>query len=79
MIRIGTKGDQTRTFIAGISGKTVNGTAQPVVVNGFGQLGTAPAATASTTALADSVEQLTQKLERQQRQIERLRAQVKGG
>ena len=78
-MRIGTRGDQTRTFIAGISGKTVNGTAQPVVVNGFGQLGTAPAAAASTASLAESVGQLTQQLERQQRQIERLRKQVKGG
>jgi hypothetical protein len=39
-IRIGTQGTQTATFIAGISGATISGTA--VVVNGFGQLGVAP-------------------------------------
>jgi hypothetical protein len=39
-IRIGTKGTQTATFIAGISGATVTGRA--VVVNNSGQLGIAP-------------------------------------
>jgi trimeric autotransporter adhesin len=39
-IRIGQPGIQTATFIAGISGATVTGTA--VVVNGSGQLGLAP-------------------------------------
>jgi trimeric autotransporter adhesin len=39
-IRIGRTGAQTKTFIAGISGATVMGTA--VVVNGSGQLGVAP-------------------------------------
>jgi Chaperone of endosialidase len=39
-IRIGQSGSQTRTFIAGISGATVTGTA--VVVDGSGQLGVAP-------------------------------------
>jgi hypothetical protein len=38
-IRIGTQGTQTATFIAGITGATVTGTA--VVVNGSGQLGVA--------------------------------------
>src|SRR5262245_52886893 len=38
-IRIGEQGTQTATFIAGISGATVTGTA--VVVNGSGQLGVA--------------------------------------
>jgi len=38
-IRIGTQGTQAATFIAGISGATVTGTA--VVVNGSGQLGVA--------------------------------------
>jgi hypothetical protein len=40
IIRIGTQGTQTATFIAGISGASVTGTA--VVVNGSGQLGVAP-------------------------------------
>jgi trimeric autotransporter adhesin len=39
-IRIGMQGTQTATFIAGIRGLTVTGTA--VVVNGSGQLGVAP-------------------------------------
>jgi hypothetical protein len=39
-IRIGTLGEQTRTFIAGISGTAVTGTA--VVIDGNGQLGVAP-------------------------------------
>jgi hypothetical protein len=39
-IRIGTSGDQTKTFIAGISGVAVAGA--PVKVNANGQLGVAP-------------------------------------
>ena len=39
-IRIGTQGTQTRTFVAGISGAGVSGSA--VKVNAAGQLGTAP-------------------------------------
>jgi hypothetical protein len=39
-IRIGTAGNQTTTFVAGISGTAVTGTA--VVVDGNGQLGVAP-------------------------------------
>jgi len=49
-IRVGTKGDQTRTFVAGISGKTVSGTGTPVVVNDKGQLGTASAVSAKSGA-----------------------------
>ncbi len=43
VMRFGTKGDQTRTYVAGISGRTVSGTGQTVVVNAQGQLGTASA------------------------------------
>ena len=43
-IRIGTDDKQTATYIAGISGTTLGGAAQPVVVKSNGQLGTAPAA-----------------------------------
>jgi hypothetical protein len=39
-IRIGRSADQTRTFIAGITGVAVTGA--PVVVDGSGQLGVAP-------------------------------------
>ena len=44
-IRIGQKGTQTATFIAGISGVTVSGTPAPVVIDGNGQLGTADIST----------------------------------
>ena len=77
-IRIGSKANQTRTFIAGISGAPLGG-AQPVVVNSSGRLGVEPAPSASAPSIANTVEQLTEKLERQQHQIERLREQVKGG
>ncbi len=73
-IRIGTKGDQTRTFIAGISGKTIDGTAQPVLVNDKGQLGTASAAKAQVApeplSAADG--------RRMMAEIERLKARVRG-
>jgi trimeric autotransporter adhesin len=39
-IRIGTSGDQTRTFIAGIYGATGGGSKLPVYINSSGQLGT---------------------------------------
>ena len=68
-IRIGGNG-QSATFIAGIRGTALSG--QPVVVNSSGQLGTAPAASASTASLAATVERL-------QRQVRRLRERVKGG
>ena len=75
MIRIGTKGTQNRTFIAGISGRTVNGTGQPVVVNKQGQLGTASSASAKMSAAkplsAAAGRRLLATEKRQQRQIRR--------
>jgi ribosome-associated translation inhibitor RaiA len=62
----------TAAFIAAISGKTISGPAQPVLVNAQGQLGTNSGASASTAALAATVERL-------QRQVRRLRERVKGG
>jgi hypothetical protein len=70
-IQIGTNGTQTATFIAGIRG-TPLGSAKPVVVNSNGQLGVAATPATSTASLAATVECL-------QRQVERLRARVKGG
>ena len=75
-IRIGTKGDQTRTFIAGINGKTVSGTGTPVVVNDKGQLGTASAVAATKTAAPKAATnrrfaRMEATMKRQQRQIER--------
>jgi hypothetical protein len=43
-IRIGTSGTQKRTFLAGVSGTTLTGSAQPVLVKADGQLGTATSA-----------------------------------
>jgi hypothetical protein len=45
-IRIGTKGTQKKAFLAGVSGKSISGASQPVLINGQGQLGTAAAASA---------------------------------
>jgi hypothetical protein len=42
--RIGTSGEQTRTFIAGIYGVREGGTISPVYINSDGQLGTQPPA-----------------------------------
>jgi hypothetical protein len=44
VIRIGTKGTQRKAFLAGVSGTAVSGSAEPVVVNAQGQLGTASGA-----------------------------------
>ena len=79
-IRIGGT-SQTATFIAGISGTTLGGATQPVVVNSAGQLGTATAAksAADLGQLMDTVERQQHALKSQQRQIERLRKLVKGG
>jgi endosialidase-like protein len=41
-IRLGDDAFQTRAFIAGISGRSTGGTSIPVIIDGFGQLGTAP-------------------------------------
>jgi hypothetical protein len=77
-IRIGNGSKHTATFIAGISGTTPAGATQPVVINSAGKLGVAPA-TAARPSLTDTVARLTEQLKHQQRQIERLRKQVKGG
>jgi trimeric autotransporter adhesin len=71
--RIGTEGTQTRAFMAGISGTSIAGPTKTLVVNPSGQLGTA------TAAKASDLEQLMETVKRQQRQIERLREQAKGG
>ncbi len=82
-IRIGSAAKQTAAFIAGINGTTLGGAAKPVVVNSSGRLGVAPAPSAS---LANTIEQLAAQVERQrsenarqQREIDRLRGQLKGG
>jgi len=72
-IRIGTDGKQTAAFIAGVSGVSVGGSTQPVVINAAGKLGTAPARAAG---LVSSDPRLLDELERQQREIDRLREQL---
>ena len=51
---------------------TLPGPDRTVVVNANGQLGTATGSSASTASLTETVERL-------QRQVKRLREQVKGG
>ncbi|MEA2470083.1 MAG: hypothetical protein QOE38_1082, partial [Thermoleophilaceae bacterium] len=65
-IRIGTPGTQTSAFLAGVSGATIPGPTQTVVVNSSGQLGTAPAGTAASLS----------QVRRQQQQINRLKAEI---
>lgn len=65
-IRIGAKGAQTRTWIAGISGKTVSGTAQPVLVNSQGQLGTG--SVTAKAAGSDAAAELERQKTRNRRQ-----------
>jgi hypothetical protein len=50
--RIGTEGTQTQAYVAGITGTSIPGPAQAVLVNGNGQLGTA---TASSKALKTEI------------------------
>jgi hypothetical protein len=38
-MRIGTKGDQVRTFIAGISGRAITGPTEPVIATPRGSSG----------------------------------------
>ena len=78
-IRIGTVGDQTAAFVAGISGASLAANAQPVLVSPNGKLGTAPARSGAGGPLDAAVRRLTAEVKRQQRQIVRLREQVKGG
>jgi hypothetical protein len=74
-IRIGTKGTQRSAFIAGISGQTVSGAAQPVVVNSKGQLGTASGASA-VSASSPSDARLRAHVRRQDREIATLKREV---
>jgi hypothetical protein len=82
-IRIGTKGTQKKAFLAGVSGKSISGPAQPVLVNAQGQLGTASAASAGKTAsstdrklshLQAAVKRLQRENRRQGKQIRALRS-----
>jgi hypothetical protein len=73
-IRIGTEGTQKKAFLAGVSGKTVKGTAQPVLVNGQGQLGTAAAVSAKATVSARKFSRLRAQVRTLRHEVSQLRA-----
>ena len=72
-IRIGTSGTQRRTFLAVVSGTTLSGTAEAVLVKSNGQLGTAATASAKANAAqpltAAAARRLLATVKHQQRQI----------
>jgi hypothetical protein len=81
--RIGRASNQTRAFLAGVSGTSIPGSAQPVVVNANGQLGTASAANKGAGAaksdrklsqLRAEVEALRRQVGREGAELQRLRA-----
>ena len=81
-IQIGTLGHQTTAFLQGVSGTAIPGPTQAVRVNAAGQLGTATAAfgkTSTAKPLSATVGRLAATVKRQQRQIDRLRSQVRRG
>lgn len=51
VIRVGTPGTQTATYIAGITGVTPSGSPLPVVINSSGQLGTGASAVGTVTSV----------------------------
>jgi hypothetical protein len=77
-IRIGTKGTQMKTFIAGISGVEVTG--DSVCVNSDGQLGVCPMAVSNDAkgkVYIARYEAVIRQLQKQQKQIEKLTAKLK--
>jgi len=80
VIRIGTQGTQKQAFLAAVSGKKIAGPAQPVLVNAQGQLGTKAAASAKSSArVGNSDRKLRAKVNRLQRAVRQLRAEMKRG
>ena len=78
-IRIG-GANQTRAFIAGVSGKSISGPVKTVVINASGQLGTkSPSAKLKANPLSAKVSSLNRELRRQAGEIRRLQARVRGG
>jgi hypothetical protein len=77
-IRIGTTGTHRKTFLAGVSGTSLSGTAQPVLIKTNGQLGTAAAASALTTkaASANSDTKLRARNRHEDREIATLKREV---
>src|SRR5205085_4063246 len=81
-IRIGTAGTQTAAFLAGISGTSIPGPTQPVVVNASGQLGTAASSSPSLNGESQPLSaaagrRVLAALKRQQQEIDQLRKQLR--
>src|SRR5216110_3455068 len=77
-IRIGTSGTQTAAFLAGVSGTSIPGPTEPVLVNSAGQLGTAslsPRKGSSSEAAGGA--HLRAVVRRQQRDLGRLSREVR--
>jgi 3-phosphoglycerate kinase len=82
---MGARSTQRRAFIAGFSGETVKGTAQPVVVNAFGSSArratsakssaAKPLSAAAGRRLATEVRRLQRQNRQQAKEIRALRAQ----
>jgi trimeric autotransporter adhesin len=70
-IRIGNLKKQSPAFLAGVSGTTVPGAVQPLVVNSNGQLGTVTAAASAKSTVS------ARKFSRLQRQMKALREEVR--
>jgi hypothetical protein len=79
--RIGTQGNQTRAFLQGVSGTSISGPTQRVLINANGQLGTAKAAAGKPggagAEAASADRKLRAKVNRLQRAVRQLRAEVK--
>jgi hypothetical protein len=75
-IRIGTVGNQNAAFIAGISGNSIAGPAQPVLVNSSGELGTAASAPTQRSARRNGVRRLKAHVRRQDKEIATLTREV---
>jgi trimeric autotransporter adhesin len=78
VVRIGTKGTQKKAFLAGVSGRSIGGPAQPVLVNAQGQLGTATATASKVarSAAGGAVARLRAHVRRQDDEIAKLEREV---
>jgi hypothetical protein len=80
--RIGTPGTQTKAFLAGVTGVSIPGPTQTVVINANGQLGTAASATPALNRQSQPLSaadgrRLLAELKQQQQEIDQLRAQLR--
>jgi hypothetical protein len=75
-IRIGSKGTQTRAFLQGVSGTSISGPSQRILINADGQLGTAKAAAHKPGGGSGAVARLTAQNRRQAARIAKLEREV---